>query len=210
MASPVIISAPEAAGFPTLTGDVLFVRAPGLFSGLIAWATKGRREPVTLATHQAMFEDCGALVHATGRRGVHRQTWASYSAECARYGKQWAIVRRVQSLDGPEKASVRAALAESVGWHYSWPELALQLADGILAKLQDQRRIGLDVLVFRRLGDLWMRGVVCSGTANRPLVRIGALPPEYRYAAPDDTWDCLYRRNSGWRLVARTPGWFRR
>lgn len=198
----------SSAPMPVL-GDDLFTRAPGLLWSLIAWFTKARRESITLATHQGKFLSATKTVEAR-RPAVGIWDWPSRQMAMEMQGAEWCILTYYRQNSPAEQTVYERTLQESVGWGYSELEMPLQALDGLKAKLWRQPRTGMDAVLFRRLGDIWERGVICSTTANRPDVRLGRLPQWLAYGAPDDTWD--YKINhSGqrWKVKACSCGWFR-
>jgi len=189
-------------------GDDLFTRSVSKLGRMIAWATRGKSEGPTLATHQGKFFDCDRLVEAHWPR-VKYTAWSQRNIEMTIDGAEWCIVSPCRPFDLTEREKIQDTLAESVGWRYSCLELPLQLLDGMIAKRRKQPRRGYDVILFRRLGRLWKTGVICSKTANRADIAIGRVPKWLEYGAPDDTWDFkISGAGAGqWYIKDHSPGW---
>lgn len=185
-----------------------YSRGPGIFSLLTAWVTRARREGKTLATHQFKFRTPETIVHAT-RRGVIEQPWAEYQTWMIDHGYEYAITERVQPPTIDEVQVVQSELSLMIGWKFSSLELLLQAIDGLTSKLLSRDKMGLDVVVFRRLGDLWEQGVICSKTGNRVDIKLLWKPPILEYGSPDDSWDYDASCGSGWAVVFHTPKWYR-
>lgn len=182
-----------------------YSRDPGVKSRLTAWITRSRREAKTLATHQGKFIDENRIVHALGKEGVVIQPWETYKEHCKYIGKELCVLAPPFELSHAQLVTGRLALDEMIGWKYSNAELWLQLLDGLIAKIRRKNRIGIDAIIFRRLGDLWKEGVICSKTANRPDIAMHLIPEEYQYASPDDSYD--YKINNGWKIVWASDNW---
>lgn len=187
-------------------GDDLFARSSSVFSHMIAWATKARWEPTTLATHQGKFGSPWYLVHAEPFHGVYQIEWTALQERYEKRGIEWCILSPPNPPTDSEREKIRESLYAMLGWRYSYLELPLQLLDGLIAKVSRRPHIGIDSVVFRKLGDLWERGVVCSKTANRVDVRLGWLPNEYAHGSPDDAFD--WKMANGWKVKEFTEGWF--
>ena len=68
---------------------------------------------------------------------------------------------------------------------------------------------GYDAAVFRRLGDIWENGVICSKTSNRALIKNGLIPlgSGLEYGSPSDT--CRYLKNDlTVSVLGYSRGWF--
>lgn len=165
------------------------------------------------ATHEAVVRDSATIVGflMSDLKGqLHKLTLAEFAADNADDvpPTEWVIYRRRTPLSAWQIETIQTALDEELSWaRYSYAELALQAADGILAKLLRRPRVGLDVLVFRRLGKLWDHGVICSKSANRPLIKVGLLPDLLEYASPSDTFDYVQKNIDKWMIVGNSKGW---
>lgn len=194
------------------TGDVLFTRASGLASRVTCWFTG-------MASHQATFFDSTAIVEAkieTGR--IEKVPWASRCSAMEIAHTEWIIFHWVfPPLSHWRRAAVQRDLDESVRFEkYSALELPLQGLDVLLNRWALRRpRQGLDAAVFRRMGDLWKNGVICSKTSNRSLIRNGFISGDsgLEYGSPSDTYRYLSHQalqiNATVKVAAHTPGWFR-
>ena len=189
----------------------LFVRTPSLGSHLIAWATRARREGKTMATHIASFRTSKMLVHARKRRGVVAEAWQDYKTLLDGMGAQYAIAERVVQPTLSQEAVMCYWLDRMVKkqWKYSNLELPLQAIDGLISKLVSKDKMGLDVILFRKLGDLWQEGVICSKTTNLVEIKAGLLPYKYEYGTPDDTWDYTVNHPAQWKVTHKTDNWDR-
>jgi hypothetical protein len=119
---------------------------------------------------------------------------------------QYCIVAHLDPWDDDLTSRVKGRIVDMIGWRYSWLELPLQLFDGMIAKVRRRPRKGYDAVVFRRLGGIWKRGVICSKTGNWPLVKEALMPARLEYASPDDTWDWTVRSQE-WRIAEHSPCW---
>jgi len=188
------------------TGDPFFTRGPKLFHKGIAWMTKGRREKKTLATHQGSFDTARTIVEADWKEGVITQDWGNYQRWMEDRAYEWCIMTRTIPLTKTEKQLFRKFCQEMIGWKYSKWEIGLQALDGIIAKIRKKPKTGIDAMIFRKLGGFWREGVICSGTSNRPLTKLGMIPDELIYGAPDDTWDYMLRSEE-WKIRDCTENW---
>ena len=184
-----------------------YARDPGIMSRLTAWVTSGRREKMSLATHQGKFIDEHRIIHALQKEGVVIQSWQLYADHCKYIGKELCILVPPYEFSHPQIMTGRRALEEMIGWKYSKLELWLQALDGLIAKIFRKNKIGLDAIVFRRLGDYWKKGVICSKTANRADIAMSIIPPEYEYASPDDSYD--YKIANGWKVLWASENWYK-
>jgi len=122
---------------------------------------------------------------------------------------EWAIAEYTPDVGDFTKEIIERAIVEMIGppaWKYSRLELPLQLFDGLLSKVCGSSVYGWDAIVFRKLGDLWKTGVICSKTANRPLVKAGIFPERLSYGSPDDSYDFV-TTSLDWRISSQSPGW---
>jgi hypothetical protein len=189
----------------------------------IAWFSRARGEGPTLATHQGMGRDVTQTVHAL-LSGVAIIPWSVYRAACAESRTEWLVLRPRREYDPAERAILAGCLDEMTGedgsgkaWRYSVGEIALQAADGLINRaLPESARARLpgrvwlgdhhELVWLRRAGDLMAHRMICSRTANRPLLTAGRLPEAYKHASPDDTLD--YMLASGeWEPAAASAGW---
>jgi hypothetical protein len=200
-------------GYPIL-GDFVHVRSPTDISAMIAWATRTHGEQRTLSTHVSRGFDHGRIIHALYRRGgVIVEDWELARERFLNEDIEWCIVRRVPGYASHEQRMIAECLREMIGWHYSALELPLHLVDGLIAKAFRRPLFGLDVVVFRRLQDLWKRGVICSATAAWPDIKLGDFHPRMRFSSPDDIWDYQMRSDEThapirWQAMDWSNGWW--
>ena len=72
-------------------------------------------------------------------------------------------------------------------------------------------------MVFRKLGDIWNNGVICSKTSNRALINCGLIPvgSGLEYGSPSDTYRYLLSliriesTSSAVVIVDHSDGWFK-
>ena len=169
------------------TGDILLTHCESTFLGRLTLRLSGGP-----CTHQALAYDSSTIVEAG--RAIGKLQWVELGNWIAagaadKPATEWAIYRRRMPFTSEQIALIQKCLDEELTWNrYSVAELVLQASDDVLARLLNRPRLGLDVVVFRRLGNVWKNGVICSKAANWPLIKVGALPEYEQYAAPSDTW----------------------
>jgi hypothetical protein len=119
------------------------------------------------------------------------------------------LFRHTPTLEPWQGALIRCDLHESTKWaRYSWLELPLQALDGLVNRIvMRRRRRGWDVYVFRRLGDVWSRGVICSKTSNRALIRSCLLPYILEYGSPGDTYRWMRSHTESWTVLGKSAHW---
>lgn len=191
---------------PMYSGADLYVRRNSALSKMIAWFSRARREGRTLATHQAKFINRNEIVHAV-RPCVKVQSWPVYLADLVRERAEWCIVDRVVEPTINDCMVMETMAHEMVGWAYSYLELPLQAMDGLLSKILSRDKMGLDVVVFRAIGEIWERGVICSKTGNRIDLRLGWKPDRLRFGTPDDSYDYV-THSPDWKITEHSPGWY--
>lgn len=95
---------------------------------------------------------------------------------------------------------------------YSYIELPLQVMDCVLNRYILRRPLqGLDTRAFRRFGDIWENGVICSKTSNYALIKSGFIPESSKleYGSPSDTYRYLKTRlNLDVIVLDYSKGWF--
>ena len=194
------------------TADVLFTRSPGWMSRITCAVTG-------MASHQATFYDGANLVEANIDSGrIERVSWFAKLSGMQASNTEWISFRWIRPTLTPDvRRAVQLDLDEAMTFErYSKLELPLQALDSLLNRTILRRpRQGLDAAVFRRLGDIWQRGVICSKTSNRALTRNGFIPVDsgLEYGNPSDTyrWLChqtlqIYPRV---RVCDHSAKWFR-
>lgn len=191
--------------YKTKTGDDFYTRGKSKLNLLTAYMTRAKGEGPTLATHQGKFYDSRRIIHALSKKGVHTKLWRVLATEYDNEGVEYCILRPPQPIDIDKAQDL---MLEMVGWKYSKLELfLLQPLDALIAKFRRKQKVGIDAVVFRKLGNIWKKGVICSTTGNRVDIKLGILPEKYKYASPDDSYD--WKINNGWRVIYKTPGWER-
>lgn len=189
---------------------LLFTRGKSWISRGIAWATRGKHEGKTLATHQEIFDGPDHVVGAIlETKKVRRVSWEKERARLIRERIEYCVVEYTGDVSPGQMRTIGDAITEMLGpppWKYSTLDLPLQLFDGMIAKLFGSRRTGFDAIIFRSLGDLWKRGVICSETANRPIIKAKIFPPELKHGAPDDSFDFV-AASPKWRIVEQSSRW---
>ena len=168
------------------TSDVLFVREPSLLGRVTDWF---EREP---ASHQATGYDQSFLVEALPYPHQVSQTpWPMKFKQMADDNAEWILFRFTPPIGEITRAQVKTALDEFINHH-----------------LLRRGRRGYDVYVFRRLGNLWKNGVICSKTSNRALIKAGLLPKsETEFASPGDTYRFLLQSDRA-QILGHSTGWF--
>jgi hypothetical protein len=108
---------------------------------------------------------------------------------------------------------VQCDLLEAVQFErYSLIELPLQVADCVINRYIMRRPLqGLDTRFFRKLGDVWENGVICSKTSNNALIKNKLIPESsgLEYGSPSDTYRYLKGRvNTEVIILDYSKGWF--
>jgi len=169
------------------TGDIILTHCTSSWLGRLTLRLSGGP-----CTHEALVYDPNTIVQAMRAIGkLEKVSFTQFVADQLkdRPATEWAVYRPKAPLTAYQVLTIKACLDEELQWdRYSVTELFLQAADDLLARLLRRPRIGLDVLVFRRLGDVWPNGVICSKAANRPDIKAGLLPEIMQYGSPNDTW----------------------
>lgn len=181
--------------------DTFYSRSGNIFSRITAWGTQGYKEGPTVATHQGKFLTPDVVLHAVYPR-VKLVPWYQIKEQ-----NEWCITRYVAPWDYDEGKGIEH-LIEMIGWRYSWMELILQGADGLINKMRHRKRMGVDAIIFRRLGWLWKKGVICSKTGCRVDIKLGIKPTWLEYASPDDSLDYELAHEMDWVIVDHSPGFF--
>lgn len=188
--------------FTPYCGCTLFTRGNSPLNKITVWTTTGKNERPTLATHQGIFISSTDMVEAT-YDGVMKQYWPDEKARLYRTGVEWAIVRIRKPLTTEAEKWIQSAALEEIGWKYSRVELVLCFLDGMWEKAT-----GRETVYWRKLGDLWRNRVICSKTANRPLIKAGVLPKIAEYYTPDDTWDYMIKHTETFEVCDYTARWY--
>jgi len=168
------------------TGDALFCRGGDNYwlSPMIRWFTRAYGEPPSIASHQGIVRDSLRTCEAMPPE-VRLYDWAERKREMAEGGHAWTILTPASPLTQSVKNAIIRHIDQSIGWKYSEAELVLCAFDGLLSKIPG---VGQPV-IFRKAGDWWRDGVICSKTANRPWIKASLLSASFEYATPDDTLD---------------------
>jgi hypothetical protein len=189
-------------------GDVLLTRPRGMASWLTCWATGP-------AAHQATFFDADSIVEAAiGRGRIVRTPWLAKRKELEDGKGDWIIFHwEFPPMVPMLRTKVQCDLAEAMEFEkYSYLELPLQAFDSLWNRvIRRRQRQGYDAYVFRRMGDIWDNGVICSKTSNRALIRNGFVGKAsgLEYGSPSDTYRYLRERVGKEVMVAEhSDGWF--
>lgn len=188
------------------TGSILFVRRKSRLSRLIAWFTRGHGEEPTLATHVDLFLMPGIICGINGdKRRPYVRPWENLRDELDREKAEWAIMNpRLIWTEGQERrlrGLVRRLREEA---RYSYAELILQAVDGILARLLRKRQ----VVLARKLGGLWEKGLICSGFATFCYCRIRGELCDLSYSDPDTLLDTVSQADSWFEDGPASPGFW--
>ncbi len=194
------------------TADVLLTRSASWISAVTCWVTG-------MASHQATSYDAANLVEANADDGhIDKVAWADKLAAMDADKTEWILFRWIRPvLTDVLRSAVQRDLDETVQFEkYSYLELPLQAADALLNRCILRRpRQGLDSVVFRRLDTIWSKGVICSETSNRALIKNGFIPGDSGlvYGSPSDTYRWLCHQTlqifPPVRVAAHSDGWFR-
>ena len=190
------------------TGDILFTRGSSLFNRLTCRVTGP-------AAHQATFYDSGYVVEASAQSGrIEKVECNQVFMDLAQRNAEWIIFRWVNPpVFGSLKTKIQCELLEATEFErYSYIELPLQMLDAAINKWILRRGIkGWDVAAFRKLGDTWNEGVICSKTSNRALINCGLIPTAsgLEYGSPSDTYRYLKSRvGKDIVILEKSSGWF--
>ena len=188
------------------TGDVLLTRGPSFFNRLTCKLTGP-------AAHQATFYDVGHIVEASAQSGKIEKVECNQAfADLKKRGAEWIIFKWVRPEMTPAlRSMIQCDLLEATKFErYSYIELPLQVMDVVLNRYLLRRQLkGLDAHVFRKLGNIWDNGVICSKTSNMALLKNGLIPKsaQMEYASPSDTYRWLMQ-NVTCIILDYSPGWF--
>jgi hypothetical protein len=190
------------------SGDVLFTRGDSFFSRLTCKFTGP-------ASHQATFYDSNFLVEASGQSGrIEKNECNQVFDDLNKRGAKWIVFHWVRPpVTTLVRASIQCDLMEATEFErYSYIELPLQLMDCVLNRYILRRPLqGLDELVFRKMGNIWENGVICSKTSNRALIKNFFIPTDFglQYGSPSDTYRYLKDRvNKDVIILDYSKGWF--
>jgi hypothetical protein len=110
------------------------------------------------------------------------------------------------------RAMLQCDLLEATQFErYESIELTLQVLDAVWNRMIRRRALqGYDAAVFRRLGDIWENGVICSRTSNRALINCGliGLHTDLEYGSPSDTYRYLKTCEDA-QVLDHSKGWFK-
>lgn len=192
------------------TGDVLFTRGHSFFNRLTCRLTGP-------AAHQATFYDVGHIVEASKATGrVVKREANSVFADLNRDHAEWIIFHWITpSVMSPcLRARLQCDMLEATEFErYSTIELPLQVIDAAWNRVVRRRPLqGYDAAVFRKLGDIWVNGVICSKTSNRALINSGFILKDtgLEYGSPSDTYRYLLKRQcKDVCILDFSKGWFK-
>lgn len=191
-----------------VTGDVLFTRGNSFFNRVTCKLTGP-------ASHQATFYDSEHIVEASAQSGrIEKVECNQVFEELNKRKAEWVIIHWVQPPLTPSlKIKLQCDLMETVEFErYSYLELPLQVVDAVLNRYILRRPLqGFDARVFRKLGDVWDNGVICSKTSNHALIKNGYMPKStgLEYGSPSDTYRHLKSRlNKDVIVLDYSKGWF--
>lgn len=183
-----------------MAGDqILTTKLGGTLQEITAKGTQSHDEGPTDATHQGLVYTGGSramMMEALQRRGL---VTAPIEETIKRISDGGYLYRvwRIPMTDKQRRAVTREArrMLEKPP-KYGTLELLAQGIDHWIARLFRMERAPI---ITRRLADLIPGTMICSTSANRPLVVAGVLPHEALYWAPDgiDDW-C---RDNGGEIV---------
>lgn len=189
------------------TGDVLFTRGKSLLNNVTCRLTGP-------AAHQATVYDSCSLVEASAQSGRIEKVDAGQAfRDLNSKGSDWVIFRRYGlSMMPMLRAQIQLDLLEATEFErYSYIELPLQALDVVLNHYILRRPLkGLDACVFRKLGNIWGDGVICSKTSNRALIKNGLIPVSsgLEYGSPSDTYNWMMLHKSPWSVQEYSQNWF--
>lgn len=190
------------------TGDVLFTRGNSFFNRLTCKLTGP-------AAHQATFYDSGYVVEASAQSGrIEKVECNQVFDDLNKRQAEWIIFHWVNPrLNTMSRAMLQCDLLEATAFErYSYIELPLQVLDTVVNQYIFRRpRQGIDARVFRKMGDIWENGVICSKTSNNALIKNGFIPKSsnLEYGSPSDTYRYLKQRiNSDVIVLDYSKGWF--
>ena len=185
------------------TGFVMFVSGPGIVSKGIRLMSRHRGEPKSQADHQQLFYDDTNILSFSSKAGPKFYTLVDYWKRMDDKAEEWIIFRRKTRPAPPVKEALKKQMEEAnKEWKYSESEFLLHIADNLIEKV-----IGKHFFLFRRLGKLWKKGVVCSTGSNIILKSVSWLPKVAEFFSPDDTIDYIRARPEDWVEVARSTKW---
>ena len=190
------------------TGDVLFTRGTSFLNRFTCKLTGP-------ASHQAIFYDSGHIVEASAQTGrIERVECNLVFSELAERKAEWIVFHWERPpINECLKAMIQCDLLEASQFErYSYIELPLQVMDSVINRYILRRPLqGLDTRVFRKLGDIWENGVICSKTNNNVLIKNGFIPKstDLEYGSPSDTYRYLKSRlKSHVMILNYSKGWF--
>lgn len=190
------------------TGDVLFTRGNSFFNRVTCKLTGP-------ASHQATFYDSGFIVEASAESGhIEKVECNQVFSDLAKRKAEWIVFHWVYPpLTASLKSMIQCDLLEATAFErYSYIELPLQVLDSVFNRYIMRRPLkGLDAKVFRKFGDIWEEGVICSKTSNNALIKNGMIPKAtgLEYGSPSDTYRYLKSRIGKDVIVTdHSKGWF--
>jgi hypothetical protein len=154
----------------------------------------------------AMMRTPTLLFEARSGYDITTTDWEVRKEQILKKGGQYMIFRRVNAPTYDDAHIIEEECTKMKNWKYSLWELPLQAADAIFCKLTGNKKQGWDAIVFRKLGDLWDKGVICSQTANRIYILLNWVPLEAKYASPEETRRWM-AQSSEWVIAETSSGW---
>lgn len=189
------------------TGDVLLTRGHSMFNRISCRLTGP-------AAHQATFYSFMEIVEASKQTGrVVKRKREDVFDDLQRDQSEWIVYHfKVPPMAPALRVGIQCDLMEACEFErYSSVELPLQALDVLWNNVVLRRQMrGYDVAVFRRLGDIWDNGVICSKTSNRVLIRNGLVPTDsgLEYGSPSDTYRYL-KSCSNVEVIGVSHGWYK-
>jgi len=188
-------------------GNVGFARWPKSIVSKTAIFCQSKRGEKAKAAHQFLFINEHEVLNASFslcRASIRILPASEYIRSLNNSGAEYCVLGSAEPpcMDIIQKIEERAKM--QLTWRYSPFEVGLQALDLARMKLLGSRGEGWDEVVFRKLGDLWKRGVICSKSGNWILVHLGWVDDFMAYAYPNQTY--LYLRNK-WEVKLQTGGW---
>jgi len=188
-------------------GSILFVRSKSKISKAIAWATRGKVEKPTLATHVDMFiED--TVICGIAKWRPYARSWHAYKQELERDGAEWCVFTPRNLTDEDEKKLQCKARDLITTRRYGYGEIPLQLIDGLVAKYILRRKCR-DFYWFRKGSRLLKKTVLCSTFVAEAFADVSGWPEKLQHGSPDDLFDHLMESLGEWDITEHSADWFK-
>lgn len=185
---------PITRNITLLPGDLLLYDSPDLFGRLVGWATKGKGEAPTYATHVGGIGEGGGLASATRIEAL----WTVKEFSASGLVKRRVQVWRMRGLSGRQRMALAAYTRWHVGDKYGLLKLVAHFGDALLAKT-----LGGHPYFFRRLcsmDDYPICSWLWACAYDEVLGYSFGLPASA--AAPDDMHDHVKKHPEQWQQVA--------